>query len=65
MKTSWRILIAFLALSSLLTWGKKPKPVGYRNTAPGVAFTGSKSCAASGCHEQICQDFQSVPWANR
>jgi hypothetical protein len=26
-----------------------------------VGFTGTKSCAASGCHEQICQDFQSVP----
>lgn len=62
MKTSWRILIAFLALASLTAWGKKQqKPARYRNTASGVAFTGSKSCAASSCHEQICRDFQAVP----
>jgi hypothetical protein len=64
MKTSGRALLAFTVLSSLMTWGKKPKPVVYRNTAPGVAFTGSKSCAASGCHEQIYQDYQSVPMGN-
>ena len=64
MKTSVRAVIAFMVLSSLLTWGKKPKPVVYRNTAPGVAFTGSKSCAAAGCHEQIYHDFQSAPMGN-
>ena len=64
MKISSRALIAFIVLSSLATWGKKQKPIVYRNTAPGVAFTGSKSCAASGCHEQICLDFQSAPMGN-
>ena len=54
-------MIAFMVLSALVMWGKKQKPVLYRNTAPGVAFAGSKSCAASRCHEQICKDFQSVP----
>jgi len=64
MKMSKGAFAAVIALSALLTWGKKPKPIVYRNTAPGVAFTGSKSCAKSGCHEQICQDFQSVPMGN-
>jgi hypothetical protein len=47
-----------------MMWGKKEKHIVYRNTAPGVAFTGSKSCVASGCHERICQDFQAVPMGN-
>jgi hypothetical protein len=64
MKISKGALIAFLVLSSWITWGKKQKPIVYRNTVPGVEFTGSKSCAAAGCHEQICQDFQSVPMGN-
>ena len=64
MKTSGRGLIALILLSSLVTWGKRQKQTVYRNTSPGVAFTGSKSCAASGCHEQICQDYQSVPMGN-
>lgn len=61
MKTSSWILTAFVALSSLVTWGKEPKPATFRNSAPGVAFTGSRSCAAAGCHEQISRDFQTVP----
>lgn len=64
MKTLGRVLIAFLVLSSLMTWGKNQKPIVYRNTAPGVSFTGSKSCAAAGCHEQIYKDFLSVPMGN-
>ena len=64
MKISRRGLIAFLLLVSLFTWGRKQKQVIYSNTAPGVAFTGSKSCAASGCHEQIYHDFQSAPMGN-
>ncbi|MBZ5561598.1 MAG: hypothetical protein LAP13_04170 [Acidobacteriia bacterium] len=57
-------MIGFLVMSALVSWGKKPKTPVYRNTAPGVAFTGSKSCATAGCHEQICEDFKSVPMGN-
>jgi hypothetical protein len=45
----------------VLAWGHKQKVVVYRNTAPGVAFTGSKSCAGSGCHEAICRDYARTP----
>jgi hypothetical protein len=61
MRISRRALIIFLLAPSLTLRAKQHKPVVYRNTAPGVAYTGSKSCGTSGCHEQICEDFKSVP----
>lgn len=64
MKQSMCVLFAAIVLSSPAVRGGDRKRIVYRNTAPGVAFTGSKSCAASGCHEQICQDFQTVPMGN-
>jgi len=57
-------LIGFLLLASPLASSKKQKLVEYRNAAPGVAFTGSKSCAASGCHEEICRSYPRVPMGN-
>ena len=60
-KLSW---IGLLLLATAFAWGKKHKVIVYRNTAPGVQFTGSKSCAASGCHEEIYRDYQSVPMGN-
>ena len=53
-----------MLLTMPLASGKKPTAVQYRNTAPGVAFVGSKSCAASGCHEALCRDYSWVPMGN-
>lgn len=36
----------------------------YLNTGPGVAFTGSKSCASAGCHEEICRNYPRTPMGN-
>jgi hypothetical protein len=33
----------------------------FRNTAPSVAYVGSKSCAASGCHEEISRTYSPTP----
>jgi hypothetical protein len=58
MRKSSRLgLVGLLLGVSLLAWGRKQKEVKYRNTAPGVAFTGSKSCAGSACHEEIYRDY--------
>jgi hypothetical protein len=57
-------VIAFLVGGSLLAWGKEQKTIKYRNTAPGVAYTGSKSCADSGCHEQTYRNYYRTPHGN-
>src|SRR5271157_1649226 len=54
-------LAAFLLVAAGFLWGKEPKLVVYRNTAPGVASVGSKSCAAQGCHEELSRDYQHTP----
>jgi len=54
-------LMAFLLGASVLAWGQKQSTIKYRNTARGVAFTGSQSCAGSGCHEEICRDYFRTP----
>jgi hypothetical protein len=59
--------VGFIALvlgASVLAWGRKEKIIRYRNTAPGVAFTGSKSCAGWGCHEEICRNYARTPHGN-
>jgi len=33
----------------------------FRNTDPSVAYVGSKSCAASGCHKEIGRDYAPTP----
>jgi len=63
-KISRLALIAFLLGGSLLAWGKRQKTIKYRNTASGVAYTGSKSCAGSGCHEEICRNYYRTPHGN-
>jgi len=56
----WHLaLVAALLGVSLLAWGKKQKVVAYPNTAPGVAFTGSKSC--EGCHEELSRSYHLAP----
>jgi len=57
-------LIAFLLLASLFAWGRKQKQAIYSNTAAGVTYTGSMSCAASGCHEEICRNYPRTPMGN-
>ncbi len=54
-------LIAFLLGGSLLAGGRKQKTIKYRNAAPSVAYTGSKSCAGSGCHEEIYRNYYRTP----
>lgn len=41
----------------MLAWGHKQRIIVYRNTAPGVAFTGSKSCEGAGCHDELCRNY--------
>jgi hypothetical protein len=64
MKFSRLSLIGFLLLASAFGSSKKQKFVVYQNAAPGVAFTGPKSCAASGCHEEICRSYPRTPMGN-
>jgi len=64
LKISQLGLIAFLLGGSLLAWGKKQKTIKYRNTVPGVAYTGSKSCVGSGCHEQTYHNYYRTPHGN-
>lgn len=64
MKISRLSLIGFLLLASAFASGKKPKLVVYRNAVPGVGFTGSKSCATSGCHEELCRSYLRTPMGN-
>ena len=61
MKVSQRIIIAFLLGVSALAWGRKQKIIVYRNAAPGVAFTGSKSCEGTGCHDELCRNYYQTP----
>jgi hypothetical protein len=57
-------LIALLLLAAPFAWGKKQKLVVYQNTAPEIGYAGSKSCAASGCHEEICRSYPRTPMGN-
>lgn len=50
-------LIALIFGSFVSAWGQKPEKVQFRNTLPGVDFTGSKSCEASGCHDEISRSY--------
>ena len=62
MVKSWHpVLVAALLGASLLAWGKKQKVVVYQNTAPGVAFKGSKSCEVGGCHEELSRNYYLTP----
>jgi hypothetical protein len=55
------VLVAALSGAALLAWGKKQKVVVYQNTAPGVVFTGSKSCEGAGCHTELCRSYFQTP----
>jgi tetratricopeptide repeat protein/cytochrome c554/c'-like protein len=57
-------IIASLLVASGLAWSKDPKPVVYKNTAPGVAYTGSESCAASVCHADLTDSYRLTPMGN-
>jgi hypothetical protein len=50
-------LIPLLLVTSAFAWGQKSREIQFLNTAPGVAFTGSKSCEASGCHDEISRTY--------
>ena len=52
-------LTALLLVVSGFAWGKGHKPVVYQNTAPGVAFAGSKSCAR--CHADLDRTYRLTP----
>src|SRR5208337_4967614 len=43
---------------------KGHRPLVFQNTTPGVAFSGSKSCAASGCHAEIDRSYHLTPMGN-
>jgi hypothetical protein len=54
------LLLAALALAPLLSAQSTAQSI-FRNTDPSVAYVGSKSCAASGCHEDIGRVYASTP----
>jgi hypothetical protein len=54
-----RVLLS--ALVAAVAWSAGPAPVRYRNLDPKVAYAGSKSCAASGCHDRLSSDFRRTP----
>ncbi len=63
--TRWRTGIAVLVLLvAAFGWAKKSGPLVYRNTGPEVAYVGSKSCAAPGCHDELCQRHAHTPMGN-
>ena len=53
-----------LLLVSWPAWSKDHKPVVFQNTAPAVAYTGSKSCAASNCHADLEHTYRPTPMGN-
>jgi hypothetical protein len=59
------LCLALLALLSSANWlraqSSDKSDSTFRNTDPSVAYVGSTSCAASGCHEKICRDYFSTP----
>jgi len=57
-------VIASLLVASGFAWSKGHRPLVFQNTAPGVAFSGSKSCAASGCHAEIDRSYRLTPMGN-
>jgi hypothetical protein len=56
--------IASLLVLSGLAWSADRKPVVFENTAPGIAYAGSKSCAASNCHADLERAFRLTPMGN-
>jgi hypothetical protein len=63
MKKPTRLGVALLILgSATFAWGQKAKRVEFLNTRPGVEFVGSKSCEASGCHEEISRQYYTQTW---
>jgi hypothetical protein len=56
-KVSQRSILAFLLGVSVLAWAHKQRIIVYQNTAPSVAFTGSKSCEGAGCHDELCRNY--------
>jgi hypothetical protein len=52
-------LVIFLA--SCPAKAQDSHSVEYRNTDPKVAYVGSKSCAGSACHEDICRSYARTP----
>jgi len=54
-------LAVSLLAASFLARGKEPKVVAYKNTGPGVAFTGSKSCEGAGCHDELSRNYYHTP----
>jgi cytochrome c553 len=70
--TEWRSMVRnaglsfaiFLLLVTVAGWAKKGGPLVYRNTSPKVAYVGSRSCAGSGCHEEICRKYPQTPMGN-
>ena len=57
-------VIASLLVASGFAWSKGHRPLVFQNTTPGVAFSGSKSCAASGCHAEIDRSYRLTPMGN-
>ncbi len=57
-------IVLLLAVSGLVAWGRKEKTIKYRNTDLGVKFTGSKSCEAAGCHEELSREYFRTPHGN-
>ena len=58
------VLVVSLLVTSGFVWSKGRKPVVYQNTGPGVAYVGSKSCAASGCHADLDRTYRLTPMGN-
>ena len=60
MRDGWGLLF-LLTLSTSAALSAEPR---YLNTDRGVKYVGSKTCAASGCHEKLSRDFAGTPMGN-
>jgi hypothetical protein len=54
-------LVALLLATVVAAGERKQKTIHYRNTAPGVAFVGSKTCEGEGCHAELSLGYYQTP----
>ncbi len=54
-------LVALALATAAVAGGHKQQTIPYRNTAPGVAFVGSKTCESAGCHDDLSRNYYQTP----
>jgi hypothetical protein len=55
------LIVAFFCFFAHHSSAAQPQQPHFRNTAPSVAYVGSKTCTESGCHADTYRDFALTP----